>query len=228
MKTLFLMLLSISCAGLKTNHCSDTGAKEKAIELAKNLEAPGSIDIEANACDHSKHYSSEKFLNHFKKNYEVALRKYCSPEHVSKLSKDFKNIDLDICENYGDPKALENARLMVASPTPKLNAKVQKQQEGLSNLLLSQRAFSVKNKSYETTCELKDENAIANILPLLEDETANFNAFFEFEYFDDKNQKIGSEKQHTSITKFDINSKLESINVPRDAQSCVLTYLDSH
>ncbi len=42
MKTLFLMLLSISCAGLKTNHCSDTGAKEKAIELAKNLEAPGS------------------------------------------------------------------------------------------------------------------------------------------------------------------------------------------
>ena len=31
--------------------------------------------------------------------------------------------------------------------------------------------------------ELKDENAIANILPLLEDETANFNAFFEFEYF---------------------------------------------
>ncbi|MBC75414.1 MAG: hypothetical protein CME64_05295 [Halobacteriovoraceae bacterium] len=229
MKALFLVFLFASCAGLKTNHCSDKGAKNKAQTFAKNLEDPGPIDIEANSCDHTSSYSSKEYITTFKKNYELALRKYCTPEHISKLSKTKENINLDVCENYGDQRELKNAQMMATSAYQRLDrTKRQRQREGLSDMLLSQRAFSVKNKNYETTCELQDENAIANILPLLEDETTNFNAFFEFEYYDDENQKIGSDKQHASITKFDFNSKLESVNVPRNAQSCVLTYLDSH
>ncbi|MCO4754581.1 MAG: hypothetical protein KC478_08860 [Bacteriovoracaceae bacterium] len=243
MKALSIIFLFISCAGLKTEHCSNEGAKNHAKQLASKLVSPDDlIDIRANSCNHSDNYSSEEYTSSFNKAYQTELRKSCSPSHVAKLAaKDgsAQVMNFGICENYADVNRLEAIYKKQRENSFKVknnqqrfttlaSVQQQKEPEHLGNLILSQRSFRVKDKAYETNCKIIDDMAIGTILPELADDTANFNAFFQFDYFDTANRKIGSEKQHASITIFDMSSELESSGLPRDTDRCILTYLDSH
>lgn len=243
MKTLSILFLFISCAGLKTEHCSNEGAKKHAKELAQMLSSPEDlIDIRANSCNHSDNYSSEKYTSSFHKAYQTELRKSCSPTHVANLAKNNTGaevINFDVCENYADVdrlKAVYNrqkenslrSKKITARTTSVATVQQQEEPEHLGNLILSQRSFRVKNKAYETNCKIVDDVAIGTILPALADDTTNFNAFFKFQFFDTANRELGSEKQHASITIFDMSSELESSGLPRFTDRCILTYLDSH